>query len=84
MVAVLGVRRVEHLPLTGLRLRLEAIDLTRFFCGRRWCWPVVGGVLVHRDEAHITRTYAETLAPYLARAYDRLSAGGGVRIASRG
>lgn len=53
-------------------LRVDAIDLSEFFCDRRWCYPVVGGVLVHKDEAHITRLYAETLAPYFARALDRL------------
>jgi hypothetical protein len=28
---------------------------------------VIGGVLVHKDNTHITAAYGATLAPYLAR-----------------
>src|SRR3954471_16387473 len=46
--------------------RMQVVDLTRFFCGRRECYPVVGGALVYRDYYdHLTRAYATTLAPYL-------------------
>jgi len=45
-----------------------------FQCSARFCFPVIGGVLVHKDIDHITRTFAETLAPYLQRDYDRLAA----------
>jgi hypothetical protein len=45
------------------------VDLSRFFCSSRLCFPVVGGVLVHRDvDSHITNLFARTLGPYLARA----------------
>jgi hypothetical protein len=54
--------------------RGQVIDLTSFQCSARLCFPVVGGVLVHKDIDHITRTFAETLAPYLLRDYDRLAA----------
>jgi hypothetical protein len=54
--------------------RGDVIDLTRFQCSTRFCFPVVGGVLVHKDVDHITRTFARTLAPYLLRQFDRLSA----------
>ena len=54
--------------------RAQVIDLTSFQCSARFCFPVVGGVLVHKDIDHITRTFAETLAPYLQRDYDRLAA----------
>ena len=57
--AVLAARRVGA-P------RAHVIDMTRFFCGRRDCFPVVGGTLVFRDEGHMTVRYAETLVPYLA------------------
>ncbi len=46
--------------------RFREADLSAFFCARR-CPPVVGGVLVHKDEGHMTTTYAETLGPYLLR-----------------
>jgi hypothetical protein len=34
-------------------------------------------VLVHKDVDHITRTFARSLAPYLLRDFDRLSAAWG-------
>lgn len=54
--------------------RGQVIDLTSFQCSPRLCFPVVGGVLVHKDIDHITREFAMTLAPYLLRDYDRLAA----------
>lgn len=50
--------------------RVSLVDLTRFFCSPRFCFPVIGGVLVQKDIAHITRAYMTTMAPYLARALD--------------
>jgi hypothetical protein len=41
------------------------IDLTRFYCDARRCFPVIGGVLVHRDVNHLSEAWARTLAPYL-------------------
>ena len=49
--------------------RVLTVDLTRFFCGAR-CYPVVGGVLVLRDNTHMTGTFSATLGPYLLHAYD--------------
>jgi hypothetical protein len=56
--ALAAVRRVP---------RARAIDLTSFMCGPRWCYPVVGGVLVHKDVGHLTRDFSATLGPYLLR-----------------
>jgi hypothetical protein len=50
----------------------RVIDLTRHFCGRRYCFPVVGGVLVHRDADHLTQLFARTLGPFLLRRVDSL------------
>jgi hypothetical protein len=50
--------------------RVRVIDLTRFFCDRLRCYPVVGGALVHKDVTHLTAVYVATLAPYLGRAVD--------------
>jgi hypothetical protein len=47
---------------------LRAIDMTRFMCDRTRCYPVVGGVLVHKDVGHLTRAFSTTLGPYLRRA----------------
>jgi peptidoglycan/LPS O-acetylase OafA/YrhL len=46
----------------GVRL----LDLTDAFCARGTCPPVVGNVLVNRDEEHLTATYARTLAARIA------------------
>lgn len=47
--------------------RVQIVDLQRFFCDERFCFPVVGGVLTHKDRGHITRTYSRLLGPYLNR-----------------
>jgi hypothetical protein len=52
--------------------RYRAVDLTPFFCGPRVCPPVIGGALVHKDEGHMTTTYAQTLGPPLLRRVDAL------------
>ena len=48
------------------------VDLTRYFCNRRRCLPVVGGVLVHKDVDHLTQLFAGTLGPFLLRRVDAL------------
>jgi hypothetical protein len=50
--------------------RVRELDMTRFFCGRATCEPVIGGVLVYKDATHLTGLYARTLGPYLARMID--------------
>ena len=54
-------------------LQVDTVDFTPFFCGARRCFPVVGGVLVHKDTGHLTLAFATTLGPYLLRAFDRLT-----------
>jgi hypothetical protein len=50
----------------------RVVDLTRQFCGRRVCFPVVGGVLVHKDLDHLTQLFASTLGRLLLRKVDGL------------
>lgn len=52
--------------------RVVLVDLTRFMCDARRCFPVVGGALVHKDGNHLTAIFGATLAPYLRRALDRV------------
>ena len=55
--------------------RYRFIDLTDFFCGRRSCYPVVGGVRVYDDVlGHFTTAFSNTLGPYLLREVRRLIA----------
>jgi hypothetical protein len=63
-----AVLRPDPAVTAARRLRgrgAHVVDLTDFFCDRRVCFPVVGGVLVNRDGDHLTRLFAETLGPYL-------------------
>jgi hypothetical protein len=53
--------------------RVQAVDLTRFFCDARLCFPVVGGGLVLRDSTHMTGVFTATLGPYLLAAYDAIA-----------
>ena len=48
--------------------RVRPVDLTRRFCDRRLCYPVIGGALVYKDVSHITAVYGTTLGRYLGRA----------------
>lgn len=50
----------------------HTIDLSDLQCGLDRCDMVVGGVVVTRDGAHLTSTYAGTLAPYLDRELARI------------
>ena len=51
--------------------RVKVVDLTRFMCSPRLCYPVVGGVLVHKDKTHLTPMFAATLGPFLLRRISR-------------
>ncbi|GIG86919.1 hypothetical protein Pen02_18550 [Plantactinospora endophytica] len=52
--------------------RVGMIDLTGAICPAQRCAPVIGGVLVYRDNQHLTATYARTLTPRLRGALDRI------------
>ncbi|MGI8802153.1 MAG: SGNH hydrolase domain-containing protein [Solirubrobacteraceae bacterium] len=54
--------------------RASVIDLTRFFCDRTLCYPVIGGVLVYKDGEHMTRLFSQTLGPYLRHEVGKLLA----------
>lgn len=43
----------------------RVIDLTDGICLPKWCPSVVGNVIVYRDYAHLTATYARSLAPWM-------------------
>lgn len=63
------VAAAKRLRAWGVRV----VDLTRYFCNRRRCLPVVGGVLVHKDVDHLTQQFARTLGPFLLRYVDRFA-----------
>ena len=51
--------------------RVKLVDLTRHFCDRKRCYPVVGGALAQRNETHLTPAFSATLGPYILRALRR-------------
>ncbi len=54
---------------------VSVIDLSSQFCDRRWCYAVVGDVIVARDYSHLTREYSILLSPYLLRAFESIDRG---------
>jgi peptidoglycan/LPS O-acetylase OafA/YrhL len=73
-------RDSEAVAATRMRSkRVQSVDLNRFFCDGRRCYPVIGGALVHKDDHHITTVFATTLGPFLLRDVDRLMASWPVR-----
>lgn len=52
--------------------RARVIDMTRYFCGAKRCYPVVGGALVYKDDQHMTEVFGSTLGPFLQRAINSL------------
>ncbi|MFU8875969.1 acyltransferase family protein [Micromonospora sp. SL4-19] len=48
------------------------LNLNEAICPATSCPPIIGGVLVYRDNNHLTATYAGTLAPRLGGALDGL------------
>ncbi len=41
------------------------LDFSDTYCGPTNCLPVIGGANVYRDQDHLTRTFAYTLAPFI-------------------
>ena len=46
----------------GIPSNVLFADLTDYFCDQTTCYPVIGNIIVYRDNNHITATYAKTLA----------------------
>ncbi|MEU5561602.1 acyltransferase family protein [Micromonospora musae] len=42
---------------------VRLLDFNDSICPAERCAPVIGGVLIYRDEGHLTATYARSLAP---------------------
>jgi len=49
----------------GIPSNVIFTDLTDSFCDETTCYPVIGNVIVYRDDNHLTAQYAKTLAPVL-------------------
>ncbi|MEZ0481234.1 acyltransferase family protein [Planococcus sp. SSTMD024] len=49
----------------GIPDNVTFADLSEYFCTDDTCPPVVGNVLVYRDEHHLTTLYSQTMGPAL-------------------
>ncbi|PID00872.1 acyltransferase family protein [Sporosarcina sp. P29] len=49
----------------GIPSNVFFADLTNSFCDETTCYPVIGNIIVYRDDNHITAQFAKTLAPAL-------------------
>jgi peptidoglycan/LPS O-acetylase OafA/YrhL len=47
--------------------RVVTVDLNRFVCDVRRCYPVIGGALVYKDTTHLLEPFMRSLAPYFQR-----------------
>lgn len=45
---------------------VRLLDMDDIFCDQSKCLPVIGNVVVYRDDNHLTDTFARTLAPMIA------------------
>lgn len=55
--------------------RVHLIDMTKWFCGSKRCYPVIGGALTHKDTSHQTQVFNRTLGPFLKREFDKIGRG---------
>jgi peptidoglycan/LPS O-acetylase OafA/YrhL len=62
---VLRADRYDALARTLTAAGVGYIDTIGFFCAESYCPAVVNNMLVHRDQGHITNTYATWLRPML-------------------
>lgn len=61
-----GVSEVAPWEVTGgIPSNVIFADLTDSFCDDTTCYPVIGNIIVFRDDNHITAQYSKTLAPAL-------------------
>ncbi len=47
--------------------RVQTLDINKYICDAKLCYPVVGGSLVFKDVSHVTKVFGRTLGPYFER-----------------
>jgi len=61
-----GVFRAEQEAAANLS-RVHILDLSDLFCDGAVCQPVKNGIIVYRDDSHISAPFAQSLAPAISR-----------------
>lgn len=46
---------------------VNLINFDDIYCDSTKCFPIIGNVVVYRDDNHVTDTFARTLAPYIEK-----------------
>lgn len=59
---------VDQLALAGAQAGATVLDFTDKYCDETECFSVIGGANVYRDQDHLTRTFAQTMAPAIGAA----------------
>jgi len=70
-----GLGEVDPLASAARQLKdggsdVTLLDFSDMYCDAEDCFPVIGGANVYRDQDHLTRTFAFTLAPFIESAID--------------
>jgi peptidoglycan/LPS O-acetylase OafA/YrhL len=69
-----GLGEVDPLASAATELAAGGLDVTLLDFSETYCaddcFPVIGGANVYRDQDHLTRTFAFTLAPFIESAID--------------
>jgi len=52
--------------------KVKLLNLDDVYCGPKICEPVIGKVIVYRDDNHLTSTFANSLQTYFAKAISPL------------
>lgn len=47
------------------KVGIPVIDLSDIYCGPETCHTSLGGIMIYRDQHHLSPVFAETLAPFL-------------------
>ncbi|WP_326560066.1 acyltransferase family protein [Micromonospora sp. NBC_01796] len=71
--ALAGIGPVQEKAASGLD-GVHLINLNDAICPAARCAPVIGGILVYRDNEHLTASYAASLSPRLRAELDRVLA----------
>lgn len=58
---------IDPLSSASLPDRVNLIDLSEYFCPVDDCLPIIGNVVLYRDQHHSTATYSKTMAIPLAQ-----------------
>jgi hypothetical protein len=61
-----GLFRAEQEAAANLS-RVHILDLSDLFCDGAVCPPVKNGIIVYRDDSHISAPFAQTLAPAISK-----------------